>query len=51
MELGLIEQHLRPDYYKKQLCLQKSHIGLSPQVYFSLAPHIDVNRINFRTIT
>jgi hypothetical protein len=51
MELGLIEKHLRPGYFKKQQNLSKTYVGLSPQVYFALVPHLDVQFNNPRMIT
>ncbi len=42
MELAIIEKNFRPDYYNKQIKLQKSFVGLSPQVYFALTRYIDV---------
>jgi hypothetical protein len=42
MELAIIEKNFRPDYFNKQIKLQKSIVGLSPQVYFSLTRYLDV---------
>jgi hypothetical protein len=52
MELSLIEKHLRPEYYCKQTNKTLKYVGLSPQVYFQLLPHLDVKIFNliFRMI-
>ena len=42
MELAIIEKNLRPDYFNKQTKLQKTYVGLSPQVYFALTRYLDV---------
>ncbi len=43
MDFSLIEKHLRPQYYKKQANSTLNHVGLSPQAFFQILPHIDVS--------
>ena len=42
MDISLIEKHLRPGYYKKQNKMEMKYVGLSPQAFFQILPHIDV---------
>jgi hypothetical protein len=42
MDISLIEKHLRPEYLKKQSNLEMKYVGLSPQAFFQIIPHIDV---------
>ena len=41
MEIPIIEKTLRPDYYKQQLKLKDTYIGIGPQAYFSFLAQID----------
>jgi hypothetical protein len=42
MDFSLIEKNLRPQYFKNQTNKTLNIVGLSPQAYFQIIPHIDV---------
>jgi hypothetical protein len=44
MDFSLIEKNLRPQYYKSQTTKTLNIVGLSPQAYFQIIPHIDVKK-------
>lgn len=43
MDFGLIEKHLRPNYYKSQVKKKMGYVGMSPQSYFQYIMRLDVN--------
>jgi hypothetical protein len=42
MEFSVIEQQLRPKYFKSQVNKSMQYVGISPQAYHLILPHIDV---------
>jgi len=42
MDFGLIEKHLRPNYYKSQTRKNLYYVGLPPQSYFQFLARVDV---------